>query len=392
MNDDREHAPAYERKVFGEHETIVLPAESFVRLPQVRSGLNPDLPDLKQSIRTRGLLNPIDVAHMHREQLETYIAFVNHTWKTAVSVDDYAMQQQPDGMYYLVVAGHTRTEAICQMQAEDATGYEYSVVAKVHPIASPEEIIGLQLDENIHSKPPQEQRAIAIIETYRYGLENGVWLSKADFLRQSKGKCSRRVLDEAMGFAQLPPEAIDFVFSGRLSYNAAVTLGMATDTIMNHVAFKLGYGDDMPSDAADEFDTAYRQEIALMIARISNRGLNGTAAKKYIHGQVTQKQQEMEKNAQQSPQEEMFMISAREQAEAYKCQLQKEYEAALRDMKQHSIEAVGDALRLHRRLIGERGVDNLRREEEARRRQLGGQALLDTLPPRSHEEPQLAVA
>lgn len=394
MNDGREHAPAYERKVLGMHEMITLPVESYVRLPQVRSGLNPILPDLIRSIRNRGLDNPLDVARMTHEQLEAYIAFVNHTWKTAVSIDDYAMQQQPDGMYYLVVAGHTRTEAIFQLQAEHPVGYD--VVAKVHPISTPEEIIGLQLDENIHSQPAQEQRAIAIVETFRYGLESGMWTNKADFLRQSKGKCSRRVLDEAMGFAQLPPEAVDFVFSGQVSYNAGVALGLATDTVMDHVAFKLGYNDDLPSTAPQEFDEAYRKEISLILAYITNRGLNGPAAKKYISGQVAQMKQQMEKSRQdkENPQEDMFdfaMVSPREQAEAYKRQLQKEYEAALREMKERSIDSVTTALRLHRRLVGEKESDELQNEHESRRRQLGGRALHSIPSPRAAEHAELVA-
>src|SRR5687768_5380167 len=44
--------------VYGQYETVKIPINSLVRLPQVRSGLNPDLPDLKESIKTNGLLNP----------------------------------------------------------------------------------------------------------------------------------------------------------------------------------------------------------------------------------------------------------------------------------------------------------------------------------------------
>jgi hypothetical protein len=387
MDDGRDTAPTYERKVFGEHETIELPVASFVRLPQVRSGMNPDLPELKQSIKTRGLLNQIDAARMSEEQLVAYVDFVNRTWKTHVTLDDYAHQQQPDGHYYVVIAGHTRTEAVYQLQEEDEAGFEYAMIAKVHPISTPEEIIGLQLDENIHSKPAQEQRAIAVVETYRYGLEQGLWKSKADFLRQSKEKFSRKVLDEALGFAQLPLEARDFVFSGNVSYNAGVALGLATDTIMDYVAVRLGYLEEMPAEAAEEFDDAYRLEIGKMVAHISNRGLNGPAAKKYIAGQVEEKKKKMKQVRDDSVKEgalfDMSFISPREQAETYKKELRKRYEAALRDMQQSSIGAVTDALNLHRRLIGEEGTAELERERQARERHLGGRAVADANKPDS---------
>jgi hypothetical protein len=374
----RETAPTHERKVFGEYETIELPVASFVRLPQVRSGMNPDLPELKQSIGTRGLLNQIDAARMSEAQLAAYIDFVNRTWKTDVSLDDFVMHKQPDENYYVVIAGHTRTEAVFQLQEEDEAGFEYAMIAKVHPISTPEEIIALQLDENIHSKPAQEQRAIAIVETYRHGLESGMWANKTEFLKQSKGKFSRRILDEAMGFAQLPPQAIDFVFSGKLSYNAAVALGLASETVMDYTAMKLGYEMAIPLEATEEFEQAYRQEVGLMIARISNRNLNGTAAKKFIGGQVGHMQAQITRSQEPGNQEELFafdLISPREQADAYLRQLQKEYRAALRDMQQSSIEAVTGALNLHRRLVGSEGLDIFEQEEEVRRRQLGVRAV-----------------
>jgi hypothetical protein len=53
-----------ERRVFGEYETVAVAVDDLIRLPQVRSGTNPDLPDLKESIKANGLLNPIDIAGM----------------------------------------------------------------------------------------------------------------------------------------------------------------------------------------------------------------------------------------------------------------------------------------------------------------------------------------
>lgn len=396
MIDAREKAVGQERKVFGDYETIELPVRSYARLPQVRSGMNPDLPDIKESIRTRGLINQIDAARLSESQLATYINFVNRTWKTDADIEDYAMQRQPSGDYYLVVAGHTRTEAVYQLEQENEAGYEYIVVAKVHNISTPEEIIALQLDENLHSKPSQEQRAIAIVETYRYGLENGQWANKTDFMRQSGGKFSRRILNEAMGFAQLPPEARDFVFSGQLSYNAAVALGVASDTIMDYVAAKLRYnGMALSARAAQELDDAYRQEVALMIARLSNRQLNGTAAKKFIAGQAAS-MQDISAKIHNSDEEgglfELSMVSAREQAEAYRRQLEKDYRATLREMKQRSIESVTDALRLHRQLVGEAGIEDLNREAADRRRLIGRQALLDIPSPRPVNNVELVMA
>lgn len=377
MKQEVERAPSIERKVFGEYETVTRPVASFVRLPQIRSGINPDLPHLKDSIRQRGLLNQIDVARMNESEFSTYISFVNRTWKTDVSVDEYAYQQQPDDMYYVVVAGHTRAEAIFQLQEEDEAGYEYSIVAKVHPISSPDEIISLQLDENIHTKPAQERRAISIVETYQYGLEVGSWANKAEFLRQAQGKFSRQTLNEAMGFAQLPSEARDFVFSGRLSYNAAVALGRASNTIIEYVATRLGY-DDTLTGATPEFETAYRQRIGLMIAGIANGSLNGTAAKKFIEGQTNVMTAYIDKQKNPNSEEVLFdfeLASPEEQREDYLRQLNRDYEAALREMEQHSIDTVSDVIKLHRQLKGNEGVGILEAERKERVAVLAGSAI-----------------
>lgn len=359
-----------ERKVFGEHETTTLPVESYVRLPQVRSGMNPELENLKDSIRTRGLINPIDVARMDPEHLQAYITFVNQLWGTKVDVADYEAQQQPDGCYYVVVAGHTRTEAISQLQEED--GAQYDVVAKVHPIADPQEIIALQLDENLHSKPAQEQRAIAVVETYEYGLQNGLWSNKAEFLARSKGKFSRQILNDAIGFASLPPDARDFVFSGRLSYNAAVALGRSVETIADYAAVRLGY-EAMPESVPPELEQAVHQEIGLLIAKICNRSLNGTAAKKYIAGQMGMMQQQISACREESEKTDVLFAfaTAEEQRDIYLKQLQGEYRAALRAMRTLSVDAVTDALSLHRRLAGNEGIDGLEAERRRRTQELG---------------------
>lgn len=362
-----------ERRVFGEHEVIELPVDAFVRLPQVRSGMNPELANIKDSIAARELINPIDVARMSPTQLHAYIAFVNQVWGTAVEEQDYAQQLQSDGRYYVVVAGHTRTEAIHQLQHE-ASDREYCVVAKVHSVTDPEEIIALQLDENLHSKPAQEQRAIAIVETYQYGLQSGLWHNKAEFLAQSQGKFSRQILNDAIGFAQLPPTARDFVFSGKLSYNAGVALGRAVDTIADYAAARLGY-ETAPEEVDAELEQAVRQQIGLLIAGITNRKLNGTAAKKYIAGQISLMHEQMGRLRSASEEEALFeFVSPEQQRSTYLRQLEREYRAALRDMRETSVSAVTGALELHRKLAGSENIDGLDAERRRRIRLLAATA------------------
>lgn len=332
--------------------------------------MNPELANLKDSIRARGLINPIDVARMDPEHLRAYVAFVNQIWGTDVAESDYRSQRQLDGHYYVVVAGHTRTEAISQLQQED--GCEYEIVAKVHHITDPQEIIALQLDENLHSKPAQEQRAIAIVETYEYGLQNNLWCNKAEFLAQSQGKFSRQILNDAIGFASLPPEARDFVFSGQLSYNASVALGRSIDTITDYAAACLQY-ESVPDHLTPELERAVRQQVGLLIARICNRSLNGTAAKKYIAGQVGMMQQQIGRLKDEADETAVLftLASVEEQQATYLKQLESEYRAALRDMRTFSVDTVTNALRLHQRLAGNEAIDGLESERRRRMQVLG---------------------
>ena len=289
MLKEGEIAQSRELLIFGEHEQRPFPVDELVVLPQVRSGLNPDLRDIKESIRANGLLNPIDVARMDEFQLYEYVEFVNHLWGTSIDPGQYESLRGEDGFFYMVLAGHTRTEAISQLQAEDEHGRRFAVMTKVHKIADPAEIISLQLDENLHSKPAQERQAMAIVEAYEYGRLHEKWSSPAEFAKLNKGKFSRKILSEALGFARLPSEARDFVFSGSLSYNAAVELGKASENFMDSIAARFGIGaDEAPTSdlVIDDMQEAYRLLLAGHIAHIQAHGLNSTASKKYIQGQA----------------------------------------------------------------------------------------------------------
>lgn len=127
--------------VLGKYDTEVVPVEELVMLSQVRGGANPESKRLKQSIAANGMINPIDVAKMSRADLETYIEFVNSTWGSHVTIDQY-LEREKDGYYYLVVAGHSRTLAVLEM-AQENPDMRYGITCKIHPIHSSEDIINL---------------------------------------------------------------------------------------------------------------------------------------------------------------------------------------------------------------------------------------------------------
>mgnify|MGYP006136690975 CR=1 FL=1 len=316
--------------IFGEHEQRAIAIKQLVVMPQVRIGMNPDLKDIKESLRANGLLNPIDVVVMDEFQLSEYIGFVNDLWGSEISIADFTDKQDDEGNFNLVIAGHTRTEAIRQLEEEDEFGRSYAVMAKIHKISDPAEIISLQLDENLHSKPAQERQAMAIVEAYEYGRRHERWSTPAEFARLNKGKFSRKVLSEALGFARLPDRARDFVFSGNLSYNAAVELGKSAETILDNIAANFGLASDqpIPDNLRDDFDEAYRLKISSYISHIQSEGLNSTAAKKYIQGQVILAQEisaklrgELDENASLF---DMSMLSSDHQRDLYLADLRRE--------------------------------------------------------------------
>jgi hypothetical protein len=271
-----------ERRVFGEYETVAVAVDDLIRLPQVRSGTNPDLPDLKESIKANGLLNPIDIAVMDEAAFVDYIGFINELWGRSVQVEDYAHMRQPGGEYNLVIAGHTRAEAISQLQAEDEAGSSYEIVCKVHQTSDPFTIISLQLDENIHSKPAPERKAMALVEAWSWGKKNGKWASKAEFLRTDGRKFNARNLNDAIAFAELPEGIRDFVFEGQTSYAASVELGRSVDVVLDYVKMKMGATDDEDGLV----DEAYRMKLGTILQDIFNRSLGVKAATTYIKGQV----------------------------------------------------------------------------------------------------------
>lgn len=350
-----------EIKTFGEYPQKAVEVHNLVMLSQVRSGLNPDLPDLKESIATKGLLNPIDVAVMREPELETYIDFVNTLWGTEMQLDDFR-HQEVDGLYHVVIAGHTRTEAIKQLADEDESDVVYRINVKLHDITDPQEIIALQLDENIHSKPSQERRAMAIVEAYMYGIQTGQWQTEKEFLRIAQGRFSEQILKEALGFARLPRDARDFVFAGKMSYAAGVAIGLATPTILEYTTARLGYEElEIGDEERRILDESYRDTVSLLIAQIGNRSLNSTAAKKFIKGRTEEMMRWMRAQRDESEQDEaMFsLITPAEQAAAYRRQQELEAEALFREIARKPHEKTAQYLKLHEKLRGKKSEEAL---------------------------------
>lgn len=205
----------------------------LIRVSHVRLGVNPALEELRESLERDDLLNAIDVALVDREMLISYLDFSNRLWGTNNHVDNYECDDL--GLYYLVIAGHSRVEGMTDNEMDRSkraaeAGYSTDplsgqVMVKLHHVTEPEQILAIQLAENIHKEPSEERKAIAIVETFRYGLEIGKWINREQFLATTGKRFTRTMVERAMLFVELPEEARKEVLLGRYKYAIACEIG-----------------------------------------------------------------------------------------------------------------------------------------------------------------------
>lgn len=209
--------------IYGAYEFFTIEKEKLdklVILPQIRKTKNTKIEELTTSIKERGLINHPDLVKLNYEELKKHINFINQLWNKNVDINSFSTI---DGYYYLVIAGHTRIEALKRIP--NSNNEKDVVVLKIHQAKTSEEILAIQLDENIHKEVSIEERAIAIIGTYRLGIMNGKWNNKAEFIKENKNKFSSGILDDAVVFANLPLEIQEYVFSNNLPFSVGVELG-----------------------------------------------------------------------------------------------------------------------------------------------------------------------
>lgn len=270
--------------VLGDYESMHLPVDKLIMLSQVRGGANPESHKLKQSIDSIGMINPIDVVRLSRDELIIYIDFVNSVWGSDLSIEDYD-KREIDGIFYLVVAGHSRTRAVIELAKEK--DIDYILNCKIHPVTSPEDIINLQLEENIHSKPPVERQAMAIVEAYIWGMQSGSWSSQKEFIDAQGGSIKSADLKKAIGFSRLPQQLRQFVLNRHIPYAAALEIGGITQILVNHEMMRIGYDPELPDeDLEKKLKVALQLQLGHMITYIASRKLNSTASVRYIQGRA----------------------------------------------------------------------------------------------------------
>lgn len=366
---------------FGEHEILTIPVDKLVILPQIRGNKsNPSQVQLTESIRSNELVNPVDIALMTSNQLESHLEFINNVWGTEAKLGDYG--EPNNGLYPVLIAGHSRVLSLKTIQAEDVRNV--SAACKIHEISSSAEFLSLQLAENIYSGVNPERRAIAIVEMYHFGFDSAAdpedalhWSSYADFIRKNPGHLSKEMLTDGMAFASLPDRARDFVFSGKIYYAVGVELGKNSKTVNDYVRFRIG------SEATEEdINEAYVYELSLMLGHLTNSKQNSKAGVKkmidYINGNVKHMKSLMNQDNSDSVNQIMMDMIANApniQRDEYLGHLKKQHKAFVDQIKRHPATLAIELLSLDAALTHEDHNNDIIEIEEAYMKNIGGQVL-----------------
>ncbi len=285
-------APPELRQQFGGlRRRVQLPARKLVTLTQMRPDRNPRISEITESINAQGMINDINVACVDRRTFEDYVNFTNALWGVQDESAHYDDFRLSNGMYLLVVAGHTRLAAALALSDQAAEHYALEndmarkdvndapkISATLYEKVTPEEILAIQLAENLHYAPSGERRAMAIIESYEYGKLQGRWSSIKEFAVCNEGLVSESMLRDALAFSGLPPEMRTFVFHGTVSYTSAVLLGRAVPHIGERFSEAVELGEATEADRAEYI----RHTVMAKMTELHKKGLRGVALKTHM--------------------------------------------------------------------------------------------------------------
>jgi hypothetical protein len=338
---------------WGHKNICELPLDCIVTFDQVREDADSgDMASLVESIEKGDLINQIDVARMDRDALQEYAAFVNKLWGAHQNVDDCPVG--PDGKYYLCIAGHRRTKGLRIIAAKNPDTINL-VDCKVHDTPTPLEIMSLQLNENIYHEPSKERQAMAIVETYFFGLEKGLWRDQREFLKKNKDNFSHNALINALHFAKLPPQIREFVTINDTPYEVAVEMGKAVDPLRIYfsrtiLGNKEAYKRLTEEQHKSKIDEAVLTWLGSTIAHTHNENMKKSKAKQHVRG-FTKHYRELNAAAAQGrilkfeldgPERELALMTR---------QKQREYEQALYQLSDGPIQTYETALKLHARIL-----------------------------------------
>ena len=271
------------------YERTRIPVDKLIQLPQTRGEFDRDVEELAQSILNKGgLFSPIAVMKMTEEQFQAHVELTNEIWRSSVDPETYKYYLV-DGYHYVVVAGHRRTDAIIQASLEK----QQILLAPVHIYDyDPDVFLAIQIDENsLRRDVAHERHALAIVETYRYGLVIGKWNTSTEFARASEGRLTPRLIQDTLAFINLPYFARQLVYGGSLKYSVGVALGRTVPVVKKYYTH-LSEGKITPEQLDKDTDAQIEYHAGHII---KTQGLSSVKkAQEYLRGEVKRMEEEME--------------------------------------------------------------------------------------------------
>ena len=241
----------------------------LITLKQVRKTMDKEaLEELKESLEYDGQINAINVGKLTKEQFEKHLHFTNGIWKAEAKLEDF--QSHTDGYFYVVIAGHRRLTAVRLLDWDE-------IEAKIYFISDSRDILRIQLAENTHHAVKAEERAIAIIESYRYDIMHGNAKDKKDFINQNKNKYCPRIINDAIAFAELPIEIQNFIFSNNIPYEVGVKLSHLVPLIRK---YEIDYLDDKENIDEAKLSTLMAYHLAGLVNKLLDK--SGKKGKKIL--------------------------------------------------------------------------------------------------------------
>ncbi len=227
-----------------------LPIGVVNTLPQVRRTFE-HIADLAESLAGEGQINPPMVARWTEGMLDNYLAVINLAWKTQISTDQLSPTIEEDGQphYYVLIAGERRFRAAkhlvdhpCEDCSQRITKQQQSqeraptcfdahfpkgLEVRIGDSITAQEALTIQLAENTHERPPQEEEADWISRFYAVERQLIPGLTLTDFSK--KVRRSPEVVRDALRFSMLSSETQQRVKDGIMSYGIAVQIGRLID-------------------------------------------------------------------------------------------------------------------------------------------------------------------
>lgn len=216
---------------FGERDTKNIPFNRIEVLPQIRKKMDQgDLEDLAASLDTvesnyRDNVSLVDlISDLHVAELDetTYLEYVTQN-ADFFERSPVFVEPQPDGLHYVLVAGHRRCRAINLKQ--DELGFEgvaLEVPVKSHKNLPFRKAFLMQMKENNHARPATQDEATEAAKYYQLRKSEEPNVTRTQCARELGWKADR--LHAACKYDELPPQVKLWVEERMLTFTNAVDL------------------------------------------------------------------------------------------------------------------------------------------------------------------------